>query len=163
MIDPNIAYNNVYNNEFGNYSGIDYTGDPIDKTGINGNISEDSCFVNTGHWVDNNTPLDTNDDYWIIGDYRIGYFSPCRDSGDPNIALSIDLIDKPRPAFNNIDIGTYELQIHDLTATGTVDYTDIRLLAENWLDVNNLILEDVDDSNNINWIDFSILSSDWLK
>ena len=66
-----IAFNNVWNNTPGNYLSQDpQTGEeiydgPADKTGLDGNISQDPLF---------------GDDYHIAAD------SPCRDAGDPNYA-----------------------------------------------------------------------------
>jgi len=160
LIDPNISFNDIWNNENGNYTGINYAGHAIDRTGLNGNISSDPCFVNNGYWADNDTPSDSNDDYWIRGHYKIGYYSPCVDSGDPNNVNQIDLTGKPRPHFEGTDIGAYELQIYDLTTTGTVDYSDLEILLNYWL-FNSVY--DLDGDNIINWLDYTLLISGWNK
>jgi len=35
-----------------------------------GNITEDPCFAENGYWDSNDTPADTNDDFWMQGDYH---------------------------------------------------------------------------------------------
>jgi len=64
-----LAYNNVFGNGGGEYSGLD------DPTGMDGNLSEDPRFVSVT--VDDDP---TNDDYRLEGD------SPSIDAGNPNRA-----------------------------------------------------------------------------
>ena len=157
--EPNLIANDVWNNEDGNY-----LGDINDLTGTGGNVSADPCFVNPGYWDANGTPAEPNDDYWVQGDYRIGYYSPCRDAGIPDInAPQEDIDGNPRPHFAGFDIGAYELQIYDLTATGTVDFTDLLLLANFWLVEGPSIPADLDNNGRVDFHDFALLSSDWLK
>lgn len=156
--EPNLVTNNFWNNEDGNY-----LGDINDPTGINGNISADPCFVEFGYWSDNNTPTDSNDDFWVMGDYRIGYFSPCRDTGTINYAGNTDFAGNHRPHFTGVDIGAFELQVYDLTATGTVDYTDISLFCNDWLKQNISLPTDLFADGVINFLDFSLIASDWLQ
>jgi hypothetical protein len=156
---PNVIANDVWNNQDGNYAG-----DINDLTGIAGNISADPCFADAGYWDANDTPEDPNDDYWVQGDYRIGYYSPCRDTGNPdNNAPQVDIDGNPRPHFAGFDIGAYELQVYDLVASGTVDFIDISLLAEFWLAQGSSIPADLDDNGTVDFRDFALLSSDWLK
>jgi putative surface-exposed virulence protein len=158
--EPNIISNDVWNNQDGNY-----LGDINDLTGTAGNISADPCFIDAGYWDANGTPGDPNDDYWVQGDYRIGYYSPCRDAGNPddNDVPQVDIDGNPRPHFTGFDIGAYELQIYDLTATGTVDFTDLSLLADFWLAQGSSIPADLDDNGTVDFHDFALLSNDWLK
>ena len=156
---PNVIANDSWNNESGNYAG-----DINDLTGTAGNISADPCFINAGHWDANGTPEDPNDDYWVQGDYRIGYYSPCRDAGLPDInAPVVDIDGNPRPHFAGFDIGAYELQIYDLTVTGAVDFTDIALLADSWLAEGESLPADLNADGRVDFRDFAILSGDWRK
>jgi subtilisin family serine protease len=42
-----------------------------DWTGGQGNIDVDPCFVDMGYWDSNGTPDDSNDDFWVEGDYHL--------------------------------------------------------------------------------------------
>ncbi len=157
--EPNLIANDVWNNQGGNYAG-----DINDLTGTGGNISADPCFVSAGCWDANGTPAEPNDDYWLQGDYRIGYYSSCRDAGSPdNNAPQVDFDGNPRPHFTGFDIGAYELEIYDLTATGTVDFTDLSLLANFWLAHGPSMPADLDNNGMVDFRDFALLSGDWLK
>ena len=156
--EPNIMANNVWANLDANY-----VGDISDLTGVAGNISADPCFVDTGFWSDNNTPADANDDYWVYGNYRIGYYSPCRDAADSNYAPETDFDENIRPAFESCDIGAYELQIYDISVTGTVDFTDIFLLTDSWLTGGVSMPADLDTNGFIDFRDFALLSSGWRR
>ena len=77
-----------------------------------GNIDADPCFVSPGYWDVNGTPADTNDDFWIDGDYRLLPQSLCINTGDPNYILDPncpnDLDGNPRIVDGRIDMGAYE-------------------------------------------------------
>jgi len=163
LVDPNIISNDVWNNEGGNYTGINYAGEPIDRTGFEGNISADPCFAGLGCWDANSTPNDPNDDYWVQGNYKIGYYSPCRDTANSVNAPQDDLDGDPRPHFTGIDIGAYELQIYDLTASGTVDFTDLFLLSDDWLVEGPSMPADLDTNGIIDFRDFALLADGWLR
>lgn len=158
--DPNLIANDLWNNDGGNY-----LGDINDLTGVAGNISADPCFVDAGCWDSNSTPEDPNDDFWVQGDYQIGYLSPCRDGGSPddNEVPEVDIAGNPRPHFAGFDIGAYELQTYDLIANGSVDLIDLSLLAEFWLAEGPSLPADLDDSGIVDFRDFALFSSDWLK
>ena len=157
--EPNVIANDVWNNQ-----GRNYAGKINDLTGTGGNVSADPCFVNAGRWDANGTPAEPNDDYWVQGDYRIGYLSACRDAGIPDInAPVVDIDGNPRPHFAGFDIGAYEVQIYDLTATGTVDFTDIALLADFWLAEGESIPADLNADGRVDFRDFALLSGDWRK
>jgi uncharacterized repeat protein (TIGR01451 family) len=49
-----------------------------------GNIYTDPCFVDPGYWDVNGTPDDTNNDFWVNGNYRLLSGSLCIDHGDNN-------------------------------------------------------------------------------
>lgn len=157
--EPNVIANDVWNNQ-----GRNYAGKINDLTGTGGNVSADPCFVNAGRWDANGTPAEPNDDYWVQGDYRIGYLSACRDAGIPDInAPVVDIDGNPRPHFASFDIGAYEIQIYDLTATGTVNFTDIALLADFWLDEGESLPADLNANGRVDFQDFALLSGDWRK
>lgn len=161
---PNTSHLNLTANDSWNNQGGNYAGDINDPTGTAGNVSADPCFIDPGHWDANGTPDDTNDDYWVQGDYRIGYFSACRDAGIPDInAPVVDIDGNPRPHFAGLDIGAYELQIYDLTTTGTVDFTDVALLADFWLAEGELLPADLNGDGRVDFRDFALLSGDWQK
>ncbi|MHC4337166.1 MAG: right-handed parallel beta-helix repeat-containing protein, partial [Planctomycetota bacterium] len=163
LVDPNIISNDLWNNEGGNYTGINYAGEPIDRTGLEGNISADPCFAELGFWDANSTPNDSNDDYWVQGNYKVGYYSPCRDTANSVNAPQDDLDGNPRPHFTGIDIGAYELQIYDITASGTVDFTDILLLSDDWLAEGPSMPADLDTNGIIDFRDFVLLADGWLR
>jgi hypothetical protein len=48
-----------------------------------GNIDADPCFVSQGYRDSNSTPADTNDDFWVDGNYHLQSSSPCIDTGTP--------------------------------------------------------------------------------
>ncbi len=88
--NPTIKYNNVWNNELGNYgSGL------TDLTGTQGNISIDPDFINES----NSTG-------------KLTYNSPCIDAGDPNFTSEpneTDYCGNPRILKAQTDIGAYEV------------------------------------------------------
>jgi beta-glucanase (GH16 family) len=87
-----FAYNNVWANENGNYVGA-----IGDKTGVNGNISEDPLFTD-----------------FDAGDYRLRMDSPCINAGDPAAAVGpMDLDGNDRIVAGRIDMGAYELGAYE--------------------------------------------------
>ncbi|MHC4645113.1 MAG: right-handed parallel beta-helix repeat-containing protein [Planctomycetota bacterium] len=154
--EPNVTANDLWDNQDGNY-----LGDTNDLTGVYGNISVDPCFIDPGYWTDNNTP-DTNDDYWVQGYYRIPYYSPCRDAGTSHNAPETDYEGGPRPQFSGFDIGAYELQVYDLTGTGTVDFTEIGLLADSWLNEGVSMPADLNFDGLVDARDFALFAVGWL-
>jgi hypothetical protein len=82
-----------------------------------GNIDKDPCFVDPGYWDPNDTPDDTNDDFWVDGDYHLqseGWrwnsllqcwdydevTSRCIDAGNPGSALADELRTVPDDPAN---------------------------------------------------------------
>jgi hypothetical protein len=85
-----------------------------------GNIDVDPCFVAPGYWDSNGTPGDSNDDYWVDGDYRLKseggrweanseswvldeVTSACIDKGDWMSPIG----DEPYPNGGSINMGAY--------------------------------------------------------
>jgi len=87
---------------------------------LNANIDVDPCFVEPGYWDPNGTINDSDDDFWVEGDYHLksqaGRFdpnseewvyddvtSPCIDAGDPNSPIGYE----PFPNGGIINMGAY--------------------------------------------------------
>jgi len=91
-----------------------------------GNIETEPYFVEPGFWDLNGTPEDTNDDFWVLGDYHLrsqagrwnpnsqtwpaaaGWVhdvltSPCIDAGDPESDWTAELL----PNGGRINMGAY--------------------------------------------------------
>jgi beta propeller repeat protein len=94
-----ISFNNVWNNSGGNYGTQDLqTGDisfdgSLDRTGENGNISEDPLFVDL-----------------LNHDYHLQMDSPCISAGNPEYVPEdqTDMDGKPRIYATRVDMGAYE-------------------------------------------------------
>ncbi|MHC5061765.1 MAG: right-handed parallel beta-helix repeat-containing protein, partial [Planctomycetota bacterium] len=95
-----------------------------------GNIDADPMFVKPGYWDPNGTLENTNDDFWVEGDYRLLPGSPCVDAGDPDYIAGPDdvgLDGNPRIIHGKIDMGAFEYWKYapnpaDLNGDGAVDY-----------------------------------------
>jgi len=74
-----------------------------------GNIHADPCFIESGYWDVNGTPIQWEDDFWVEGNYRLLPMSPCIDTGCSTSLLldSTDLDGYPR-LISRIDMGAYE-------------------------------------------------------
>ncbi|MHC4575440.1 MAG: S8 family serine peptidase [Planctomycetota bacterium] len=89
-----------------------------------GNIGDNPRFVKPGYWDDNDTPDNTNDDFWVAGlYYLLPGASPCIDAGDnwsvfPWVETDLEgwprFLDDPNvPDTGNgrppvVDMGAYE-------------------------------------------------------
>jgi parallel beta-helix repeat protein/predicted outer membrane repeat protein len=157
--NPQFYSNLLWDNEGGNYGGI-----IPDLTDVNGNLTADPCFVSLGFLSDNNTP-GTEDDYWVRGNYKIGYFSPAKDTADPNYTatIEVDIDNAPRPHFEGFDRGCYELQVYDFTTTGTVDITEMALFVDLWLDEAHEIIVDIDGNGVVDFRDYAIIFNGWNR
>ncbi len=128
-----------------------------------GNVDVDPCFAEPGHWDDDGTPQDANDDSFVAGDYHLKsqggrwdpvnrnwvvdkVTSPCIDAGDPSQPVGSE----PFPNGWRINMGAYggtaeaskssfggpvcETQIPgDINGDCRVDAEDLAILARNWL------------------------------
>lgn len=76
-----------------------------------GNMDADPCFVEMGYWDPNGTPADTNDDFWVVGNYHLLPSSPCINAGDPNYVPGpndTDIDGEARVMWEMVDIGADE-------------------------------------------------------
>ncbi len=76
-----------------------------------GCISVDPCFVIPGHWDNNDTPNEPNDDTWIEGDYHLLANSDCVDAGMYEYCMRLPNTDHDgltRLAGGQIDMGAFE-------------------------------------------------------
>ena len=96
--------------------------------------------------------------------------SPCIDAGDPNS----DWTAEPPPHGERINMGAFGGTIQaslsksaagnlaDLNGDGSVNYADVKMLAEKWLHQESLVAEDLDRNGVVNLSDFCILADEWL-
>jgi hypothetical protein len=129
-----------------------------------GNIDVDPCFAQPGYWDPNGTPADTNDDFWVDGDYHLksqaGRWEPakqawitddvtslCIDAGDPGSPIGLE----PFPNGGIINIGAYggteeasksyfgepvceTIVAGDINGDCKVDFWDLALMTSHWLE-----------------------------
>jgi predicted outer membrane repeat protein len=118
--------------------------------GLNGNISVDPLFIQTGYWAnvkDQNIIVEPKDPnaVWVMGDYHLSQIaagqmmnSPCVDAGS-NSSTNIGL-DKYTTRTDNVpDQGIVDMGYHypislpgDINHDGEVDFNDYALLAYQW-------------------------------
>ena len=81
-----------------------------DQTNIGENEADDPLYALSGYWDPNASPLDTEDDFWVEGDYRLLPQSPGIDRGSNAalIAQNSDLDNGLRIINSLIDLGAYE-------------------------------------------------------
>jgi predicted outer membrane repeat protein len=151
-----------------NPTSIDYCniegGSPV--SGI-GNIDKDPYFADSGHWDENETPSDPNDDFWVGGDYHLrsqagrydpatqtwiqdSMTSPCIDAGNPSASIGWE----PYPNGAVVNMGAYggtaeasksyfgttpceEPIAGDINGDCRVDLIDFGWMAFHWLEDNN--------------------------
>jgi hypothetical protein len=128
-----------------------------------GGIFVDPCFVQPGYWDPNRTPEDSNDDFWVDGDYHLksqagrwdpatqawivdDVTSPCIDAGDPNSPIGHE----PFPNGGRINMGAYggtteasksyfgkppckTIIAGDINGDCKIDFQDFTLMAGHWL------------------------------
>ncbi|MDK1030180.1 MAG: hypothetical protein QGD96_12760 [Anaerolineae bacterium] len=134
-----------------------------------GNIDDYPYFVDPGYWDLNNTPGDTNDDFWVDGDYHLqsegwrwdslrlrwdynDVTSRCIDAGNPGSALANELLTVPDDPANlrgeniRINMGAYG---------GT---TEASMPPYDWT-----LLADLTNDGTVNLADFTGQAKDWLQ
>lgn len=132
-----------------------------------GNIDIDPNFVDSGYWDDNSTPSDSNDDFFVIGNYHLLPDSNCINIGDNVSVLAEypDIDNEQRIFAGTVDIGADEVveSIADFTGNGKVDSHDLKILMDNWLESGEALQGDlVGDDNFIDFRDFAEFASHWL-
>lgn len=179
------ADNEIWNND-GSIIKITYCDVKGGWTG-QGNIDVDPCFAETGYWDPNGTPSDVNDDFWVDGDYHLKsqagrwdpnteswvldeVTSPCVDAGNPGCPLGVEPND-----VNNIRInmgthgGTAEASkspanwrnIADLTNDWLVDFNDLKVFVDYWLETGRCIPSDFSRNQSVDFIDLAIFCQQW--
>ena len=138
-----------------------------------GNIGSDPCFVKSGYWDPNGTPSDSNDDFWVNGDYHLHSDSPCINAGDPNNVIDPnehDIDGETRISGGRIDIGADEYSFgehSDFSGNGIVNFEDFAILANYWMDYvcsepNWCEGCDFDHSGIVDLNDLRIFAENWL-
>lgn len=131
-----------------------------------GNIQTDPCFAESGHWDQNGTPADTNDDFWVNGDYHLksqagrweassqGWVkddstSLCIDAGNPLDPVGPE----PFPNGGVINMGAY----------GGTAQSSKSLLGEAGCEATESgFIGDIDGAIGVNFGDFALLANYWL-
>jgi parallel beta-helix repeat protein len=132
-----------------------------------GNIDADPNFAQPGYWDDANTPADTNDDFFVIGDFHIIPTSPCVDAADNNSvppASNEDLDGEERIFDGTVDMGADELTTNplDLNNDGVVDYLELAVLVDEWLRGGSQLQTDFHKDNFVDLLDYVELANQWL-
>jgi len=129
-----------------------------------GNIDADPCFVDIGHWDDNDTPEETWDDFYVSGDYHLksqggrwdanegrwvidDLTSPCIDAGDPMSPIGYE----PFPNGGIINMGAY-----GGTAEASKSYFGKPPCA-------TIVAGDVNGDCKVNFLDFRLMALHWLE
>ncbi|MBN2313970.1 MAG: right-handed parallel beta-helix repeat-containing protein [Sedimentisphaerales bacterium] len=128
-----------------------------------GNINVDPCFVGPGYWDSNGTPDDSDDDFWVDGDYHLrsqaGRWEPvrqtwvkdevtslCIDAGDPNAPIGTE----PFPNGGRVNMGAFgaaekasksyfgepvcqTVIAGDINGDCVVDSNDLAILSSHWM------------------------------
>jgi hypothetical protein len=134
-----------------------------------GNIDADPCFADpcngdyhlkstAGQW-------DPNSESWVVDDVT----SPCIDGGNPGCPVG----DEPAPNGNRRNMGAYGgtaeaskspanwRSIADMTNDWVVDYNDLRIYVDYWLESGECIPSNFDRSQCVDFDDFAILGLHW--
>jgi hypothetical protein len=132
-----------------------------------GNVDADPNFVEPGWWDDSNTPAEPNDDFFVVGDFHITPGSVCVDAGDNDSlppALDTDLDGEERIFAGIVDMGADELVTNplDLNDDGIVDYLEMAVLANEWLQSGPCLQADFHKDNVIDLRDYAEMGNQWL-
>ncbi len=177
------SYNDYWSNEIGNFGSgaIVGTGDTI----IN------PLFVSDGYWDINGTQDESDDDFWVNGDYHLksesgrwnpndqnwvvdNTTSPCIDAGYPEL----DWTEELWPHGKRSNIGAYggtaqasmslssigniaNLNLDLDDANDWVDNIDLALLINKWLSGEVLLAEDLNRDGTVDFADYAILINNW--
>lgn len=136
---------------------------------LTGNIDADPCFADAGsgdcHLRSAAGRWDPNQEAWVID----GESSRCIDAGNPGCPQA----DEPPPNGNRVNMGAYGVTAEasksppdwaaaaDLTNDRTVDYSDLGVFADYWLEAGQCIPADLSHDQSANFLDFAIFADEW--
>jgi parallel beta-helix repeat protein/predicted outer membrane repeat protein len=136
---------------------------------LTGNIDTDPCFADAAsgdcHLRSTAGRWDPNQEAWVID----GQSSPCIDAGNPGCPL----LDEPSPNGDRINMGacggTGEASKSppdwavpgDLTNDRAVDYEDLWVFVDYWLEDGQCIPSDLNRHQSADLVDFAILADNW--
>ena len=169
MVSNCILWNNTRPEVYGGGYSISYSNVKGGYTG-EGNIDADPCFVNPDnddyHLKSQAGRWDPNTNSWVMDTNT----SLCIDAGDPTSDWTAELW----PHGKRINMGMYggtpqasmslsnAGNIADLNTDGAVDYKDLMLFSEQWLNEEKLLAENLNRNGAVDFIDFAIFANNWL-
>jgi parallel beta-helix repeat protein len=135
-----------------------------------GNINTDPLFADpdnddyhlksaAGRW-------NPNSQSWVTD----AVTSPCIDAGNPGCPVG----DEPVPNGNRINMGAYGgtataskspanwRSIADLTNDWAVDFNDLKVFVNYWLDTGQCIPSDLNRNQSVDFSDFAVFAENWL-
>jgi parallel beta-helix repeat protein/predicted outer membrane repeat protein len=146
-----------------------YTGPSCTVSWLVGNIHSDPCFADAGsgdcHLRSVPGRWDPNQEAWVID----GDSSLCIDAGNPGCPPA----DEPAPNGSRVNMGAYGATaeasksppdwavLADLTNDRAVDYTDLCVLVDYWLEAGQCIPADLNHDQSANFRDFAIFADNW--
>lgn len=179
-----ISYNNVWNNSEANYwyewaiicipedpfCVPDGASEPFEPQPGTGEISYDPLFANPAnddyHLKSTAGRWDPNSQTWVTD----ANTSPCIDAGNPGCPLG----NEPNDSNNiRINMGAYGgmaeasktpadwRSIADLTNDWTVNFNDLKVFVDYWLETGQCIPSDLDRNGTVNLIDYAIFADNW--
>jgi hypothetical protein len=138
-----------------------------------GNIDADPCFATLGNWqLKGDYHLKSKAGRWVPSRQswtQDDVTSPCIDAGNPGCPTGSE----PLPNGNRINMGAYGgtdeaskspanwRNIADLTNDWVVDFNDLKVFVDYWLDTGRCIPSDLNRSQFVDFVDFSSLALDW--
>jgi len=171
IIVNSIIWDNYPNQLFEFASGMAIYNDIQGGWPGTGNIDTDPCFADpwsgdyhlkstAGRW-------DPDSETWVTDSVT----SPCIDAGNPGCPLG----DEPNDSNNiRINMGTYGgtaeasktpanwRSIADLTNDWTVNFNDLDVFSNYWLDGGDCIPSNLNRSQSVDFADFAIFAENWL-
>lgn len=134
-----------------------------------GNINVNPLFANVAngdyHLKSHAGRWDSNSQSWVYDEVT----SPCIDAGNPGCPVG----DEPEPNGNRINMGAYGgtaeasktptnwRSIADLTNDWAVDFNDLKVFVNYWLDTGPCIPGDLNRNQSIDFSDFAIFALRW--
>ncbi len=132
-----------------------------------GNIDADPNFAHPGFWNDANTPADPNDDFFVTGDFHLIPASPAvnsADNGSVPPGSNNDLDGEERIFADIVDMGADEVITNpfDLNNDGVVDYLELAVLVNEWLQSGSQLQADFHKDSFIDFLDYVELANQWF-